>query len=196
MSLNGDLAELPLPDLVEMTAIGGKTGLLILRDEEGATTGELVFRDGRLTGARRGKLVGEKAFYALLALKEGTFDFDPDAELGDESLNLATESLLIEGMRRLDETYGLRRRLPAPSLVRYLSGSTERPLEVRVLGYLGPGARSVGDIVAALLVNGDADEYDTLQALERLAERQVVRIERPQGADPSAGQPPQPELER
>jgi len=83
--------------------------------------------------------------------------------------------------------------------VRYLGGDADDALEARVLGYLGPGARTVGDVVEGILVGGDADEYDALHALRRLAARQVVRVERPQEAgveDPHAGRPPQPELER
>ena len=102
-------------------------------------------------------------------------------------------------MRRLDETYRLRRRLPAPAVVRYIGGEPDDALEARVLGYLGPGARTVGDLVEGILVGGDADEYDALHALRRLASREVVRVERPQPGrrgDLHAGRPPQPELER
>jgi hypothetical protein len=199
MGLKGDLGELPLPDLVEMTSVGGKTGRLVLFDEEDVVAGVLMFRGGRLVGARSGELTAEKAFYALLGLRTGSFDFDPSAELEDDEVDLPTESLLIEGMRRLDETYRLRRRLPAPAVVRYVGGGTEDPLEVRVLGYLGPGARTVGDIIEGILVGGDADEYDALHALHHLDALGVVRVE--QGAegaagDPQAGGPPQPELER
>jgi hypothetical protein len=199
MGLKGDLGELPLPDLVEMTSVGGKTGRLILYDEEDAVAGVLLFRGGRLVGAQSGELTAEKAFYALLGLRTGSFDFDPTADVAEGDVNLPTESLLIEGMRRLDETYRLRRRMPAPALVRYLGGDTDEPLEARVLGYLGPGARTVGDVVEGLLVGGDADEYDALQALRRLAAGGTVGIERPEaGADEDAraGRPPQPELER
>ena len=182
-----------------MTSVGGKTGRLVLFDEEDAVAGVLMFRGGRLVGARSGELTAEKAFYALLGLKTGSFDFDPSAELEEDEVNLPTESLLIEGMRRLDETYRLRRRLPAPAIVRYLGGEAEDPLEARVLGYLGPGARTVGDVVEGILVGGDADEYDALHALRRLAAGEIVRVERPEeagGGDPQAGRPPQPELER
>ena len=199
MGLKGDLGELPLPDLVEMTSVGGKTGRLILYDEEGAVGGVLLFRGGRLVGAQSGELTAEKAFYALLGLKTGSFDFDPTADVDEGDVSLPTESLLIEGMRRLDETYRLRRRMPAPATVRYLGGDTEDPLEARVLGYLGPGARTVGDVVEGLLVGGDADEYDALHALRRLAAVGTVRVERLEADgedDPQAGRPPQPELER
>jgi len=199
VGLIGDLGELPLPDLVEMTSIGGKTGRLVLYDEEEAVAGVLMFRGGRLVGARAGELAGEKAFYALLAVTTGTFDFDPTVELDEDELNLPTESLLIEGMRRLDEVYRMRRRLPAPAVLRYRGGAPEDPLDARVLGYLGPGARRVGDVVDGLLVDGDVDEYDVLKSISRLVALEVVRVELPDesardGAHP--GGPPQPELER
>ena len=199
VGLRGDLAELPLPDLIEMTAMGGKTGRLVLFDEEAAVAGELAFRGGRLAGARCGELTAEKAFYALLALKSGSFDFDPAAELDEDSVNLSTETLLIEGMRRLDEVFRLRRSLPAPARARYLAGEAQDALENRVLGYIGPGVRRVGDIVEGVLVGGDADEYDALHALKRLAGRGVIRVERPSwpsAGDEGLGGPPQPELER
>ncbi len=200
MGLKGSLAELPLTDLVEMTSVGGKTGRLVLCDEEGLVAGELTFRGGRLVGAVCGALAAEKAFYALLALKSGSFDFDPAAVLADESCDLATETLLMEGMRRLDELRELRRALPAPARVRYLSGEGSEPVEARVLAHLGPGARLLGDIVeGVLVVGGGADEYDVLAALRRLAARDVVRVEVPADASkPATGhqESPQPELER
>jgi len=190
MGLKGSLTELQLADLVEMISMGGKSGRLALRDEEGAAAGELAFRDGRLVGAVCGELGAEKAFYALLALKDGAFDFDPAAALDDESCNLPTEPLLMEGMRRLDELRRLRRELPAPARVRLLGGEAEDELEARVLGYHGRRARLLGDIVEGLLEGGDADEYDALKTLQRLAARGVVRVETPRGvAEADHGDP-------
>jgi hypothetical protein len=131
MGLKGSLAELPLADLIEMTSLGGKSGRLTLYDEEGAVRGELAFRDGRLVGAVCGELGAEKAFYALLALKDGAFDFDPAGGLDVESCDLPTASLLMEGMRRLDELHRLRCELPAPARVRLLGGETEDELQAR-----------------------------------------------------------------
>ena len=200
MGLKGRLAEMPLADLVEMTSLGGKSGRLTLFDEEGTVAGVLAFRGGRLVGAVCGELGAEKAFYALLTLKDGAFGFDPTAELGDESCDLPTAALLMEGMRRLDELHRLRCELPAPARLRLLGGEAEDGLEARVLGYLGPGARRLGDVVEGLLVGGDADEYDALKTLQGLAARGVVRVETPQGvveAEPRGPrEAPQPELER
>jgi hypothetical protein len=196
MGLRGDLGELPLPDLVEMTSVGGKTGRLVLYDEENAVAGVLTFRAGRLVGARAGDLTAEKAFYVLLGLTTGSFDFDSTVELEADEIDLPTQSLLIEGMRRLDETYRLRSRLPAPAVARYVGGLSDDPLENRVLGYLGPGARTVGDIVEGMLVGGDADEYDVLEVLARLVDVGMVRLEAANADDQHPGGPPQPELER
>ena len=134
-----------------------------------------------------------------MALPGGTFDFDPEAELDEGICNLRTESLLIEGMRRLDEIQRLRRLLHVPARVRLLGGEAQDAVEARVLGYLGPGARHLGDIVECVLAWGEADEYDALEALQHLTVRGVTRIELPSNGDDDSrrgGRPPQPELER
>lgn len=200
MGLKGDLTELSLPNLVEMTSLGGKTGRILVRDADDATLGYLAFRDGRLVGAQSGELAAEKAFYALLIVKAGSVEFDPAAPADGDTCDLGTESLLIEGMRRLDEIMRLRRSYPTPAQVRLLGGEGEDAVERRVLAYLGPGGRHIGDIVEGLLVGGSIDEYDVLQALQRLARREIVRVEAPlesgeHEAIPRGG-PPQPELER
>ena len=182
MSLKGSLAELPLADLIEMTSLGGKSGRLTLFDEDGAVAGALGFREGRLVGAVCGKLRAEKAFYALLSLEAGTFEFDPAAVLDDQKCDLPTGALLLEGMRRLDELRLLRRELPATARLRLLGGEASDDLEARALGCLGRRARLVGDVVDGLLAGGDADERDALGALQRLAAGGVVRVEAPRPA--------------
>lgn len=201
MGLAGDLGELALSDLIEMTSLGGKTGRLVLRDGQGRLVGELAFREGRLVGASYGQLMAERAFYGLLELHEGGFDFDSETPVDDESCNLPTASLLMEGMRRIDEIQQLRRECPAPAVVALPDAGAVAadPTEARVLGYVGPGARTVGDIVDGLLVGGEFDEYDALKALGRLRRRGIVAIELPEGSGDEAvgaGGPPQPELER
>jgi hypothetical protein len=195
MTLKGDLRELPLSDLIEMTALGGKTGRLLISSPDGTLAGTLDFSSGRLVDAACGELVAEKAFYALLAIEEVAFEFDRDAPGGGGEELLPARTLLMEGMRRLDIVERLRRRLPAPALVRFLGGAAEDDAEASVLACLGPGSRRLGDIVAGVLVGGERDEYDALEALRRLASRDVVRVEVP-GEPTWAGEGPQPELER
>ena len=179
MGLKGTLAELPLADVIEMTSLGGKTGRLTLFDEEGAAAGELAFRGGRLVGAVCGELGAEKAFYALLDLKDGAFDFELATEFDEENCDLPTQSLLMEGMRRLDELRRLRCELPPSARVKLIGGEAQDELEARVLDYSGRKARPLDGIVEELLSGGDADEYDALRTLQRLAARGVVRVKMP-----------------
>jgi hypothetical protein len=196
MGLTGGLDELSFTDLVQMTSVGRKTGRLTLFTGEGAVTGELQFRKGRIVGARCGSLSPEKAFYAMLAQSGGSFGFEKDETLDEaQGASLAVETLLMEGMRRLDETKRLRKRLPAPATVRLVTGTARDPLEARVLGYLGPGARRLGDVVAGLLVGAHADEYDALEAIASLEGRGVIRVEVADECQDPPPPLPQPELE-
>jgi hypothetical protein len=60
--------------------------------------------------------------------------------------------------------------------VALLGGEPHDSIEATVLGFLGPGRRTIGDIVAGALVEGLADEYEVLLALARLRDRDVVRL--------------------
>lgn len=197
MGLSGDLADLPLSDLIEMMSVGGKSGRLVLYDGEEAVAGVLRFRGGRLVGAHSGLLRAERAFYALLSLKSGSFDFDPQAALGEDEVDLSSEFLLLEGMRRLDETSRLRRRLSSHMVAHYVGGEAESCMEERVLVRLLQSPAAIGDLVEVLLTGGDIDEYDVLHALHGLASRRVVRLERGTSPHtrPVGPESPQPELE-
>jgi hypothetical protein len=198
MSLQGSLDELPLSDLIEMTSLGNKSGLLAITDLRGGALGSLGFNAGRLVSATCGALHGERAFYVLLDIREGGFNFDPRADVPAEDFSLSTASLLIEGMRRIDEVRRLRNFMPSDAIVRLAGGAAEGPAEASVLGYLGPGSRSVGDIVAGMLVDGAADEYESLRAMARLEDRGVVGVIRPArvgAGDGSGAGFPQSELE-
>jgi len=178
MSFTGTLNELALCDLVEITSLGGKTGVLDVADGDGAPAGRLTFRDGALVSASCGALSGERAFYSLIGLREGGFVFDPELDPGvADGDDLPTGSLLMEAMRRVDEIGRLRDAVPSYGRVTFLGGGPDDPVEASVLGYLGPGQRSVGDIVAGTLVDGTADEYEVLLALGRLSDRGIVRLD-------------------
>jgi hypothetical protein len=192
MSLKGTLSELALSDLIEVISLGGKSGRLKIAGGGGEPAATLSFRDGRLINANVGALQGERALYAVLGLREGSFFFDTEADPGEETLDLPTSSLLMEGMRRVDEVFRLRDALPATSRAIFIGGEPGDGVEKSILGYLGPGARDVGDIVAGMLLDGVGDEYDALRALSRLVERGVVRVSAPAADGGQPAPPPEP----
>ncbi len=100
-ALSGRLETLPIPDLVQILNICRKTGHLRL-DHEGRQAG-LYFEEGEIRHAWAGPDSGEKAFFEVLEWKRATFAFESGARSGQATLASPTMTLLMEGMRLLDE---------------------------------------------------------------------------------------------
>lgn len=99
--VSGSLAEMGLPDMVQILWHGRKTCALKINAKGQA--GEIDFADGQIVHATWGSLKGEDAFYKMLALREGDFRLDPAYTPSIRSIQASPEGLLLEGMRRLDE---------------------------------------------------------------------------------------------
>jgi DNA-binding response OmpR family regulator len=99
--VSGSLSEMGIPDLVQILFYGRKSGALRLR--RGAESGDVYFAEGMVVDAVWGKLRGEDAFYDLLRLREGDFAFDPAGRAEKTTITASPETLLLEGMRRMDE---------------------------------------------------------------------------------------------
>lgn len=99
--VGGSLAEMGLPDIVQVLWHGRKTGSLKIR--AGTDQGEIHFVDGAIYNALWGTLRGEEAFYAMVTLTNGDFNLDPSFKSPQRVMQASPEALLLEGMRRLDE---------------------------------------------------------------------------------------------
>jgi len=97
----GSLAEMSIPDMVQVLWHGRKT--CALRIQTGKGTGEIHFAEGQVVDARWEQIFGEEAFYRMLALHEGEFRLEPGVEPSGRTIAVSPEALLLEGMRRLDE---------------------------------------------------------------------------------------------
>jgi len=100
--VSGRLRELGLPDMVQVLFHGRKSGSLKIRAPEGS--GEIHFADGNVVNALWEELRGEEAFYAMLKLKDGEFGLDPSFRTQSRIIDSSSEALLLEGMRRMDES--------------------------------------------------------------------------------------------
>jgi response regulator RpfG family c-di-GMP phosphodiesterase len=98
---SGSLAEMSLPDLVQILAHGRKSGQLKLT--MGQHRGEIYFVDGEIYNAMFDKLRGEEAFFQMLKFREGNFVLNPSYRAESRLINMTAEMLLLEGMRRFDE---------------------------------------------------------------------------------------------
>ena len=69
------LRELPLPDIIQLVAVSGKTGVFTLTN--GDEAGKIFLRKGQIVHASAGTLSGEQAVYELARWLQGDFVFTP-----------------------------------------------------------------------------------------------------------------------
>jgi len=116
MAFQGSLKELPLPDIIQLVSVSGKTGVFSLR-RNGDSTGEIYLRGGQIVHAHVGDLQGEEAMYELAIWPEGDFVFTPGTETDVTTIQKSNTNLLMEAARRIDEWQILSKRIPSTRLV-------------------------------------------------------------------------------
>jgi hypothetical protein len=118
--------------------------------------------------------VGE-VFHAILLAREGIFFLldDEHAERTGAALAVNTQSLLMDGIRRIDEMSLFRARIPGPN-VTLRRREPRRPVPLNATEQLllsqVDGRRTVGELAAAAHLN----EFDATKTLYHLAEAGYV----------------------
>ena len=116
MAFQGSLRELPLPDIIQLVSVSGKTGRFSLR-RDGHPGGEIYLRGGQIVHARAGDLTGEEAVYELAIWPEGDFTFHAGEETDESTIQKSNTNLLMEAARRIDEWQVLSKKIPSTRLV-------------------------------------------------------------------------------
>lgn len=119
MAIKGSLKEASLPDVLQLLAMGKKTGCLGLALHE--SCGSIYFDSGRICHAEIANrlLDTENAVYALFSWTSGTFNFEPGVlpKVGTTLASVDPQSLLLEGARRVDEWTLIEKKIPSFDLV-------------------------------------------------------------------------------
>jgi hypothetical protein len=110
MSFQGSIQELPVPDIIQLVSVSGKTGMFTL--VRGVERGYIYLKNGQMIHAKLGELTGEEAIYALAIWSSGDFQFTPAEEPDTVSIEKSNTSMLMEAARRLDEWKVLSRKIP------------------------------------------------------------------------------------
>jgi CheY-like chemotaxis protein len=158
---SGSLSDMGVVDLVQTFEIGRKTGVIKIKGER---TGTIYFKEGRVIDAELGRLRGENAFYRMLNTFEGQFEVSFTPVDRPERIEVSTQGLLMEGMRRLDEWGRMLEQLPPLETVFELDYAllaerlAEIPDEVNGLLRLFDGRRSLARVV-------DDSDFEDLAAL-------------------------------
>ncbi len=113
-------------------------------------------------------------FHALLLAKSGTFTLlDTEPERNAAPLSVSTQSLLMDGIRRIDELTLFQARIPGPSAVLRRRRPTRpvplRPTETALLA-LVDGRQTVAQVATAAHLN----EFDATKLLFHLCEAGFV----------------------
>jgi tetratricopeptide (TPR) repeat protein len=181
VAIRGSLTEASLPDVLQLLAMGRKTGCLGLTYAN--NFGYIYFTDGAISHAsivNRG-LSTEEAVYLLFTWTQGTFNFEPGAT-PDEEVQMHCidpQSLLLEGARRVDEWALIAKKIPTFDIVyamdRHRMMAIERELteEEEQLVPLIDGQRDV----SALIAESRLGEFVTAKTLYGLLTTgYVIRI--------------------
>jgi uncharacterized protein DUF4388 len=205
MPIEGPLRELGIHDVFQLLDLSRKTGMLRvtsqLRDDEGV----VYFDGGRVVHAsirskpstveagvqtsreieRRARQQIEATVFELMSWREGFFSFEERALADiprDTQVKVSTESLLMEGARRIDEWSRIADKVPSLAVIPVLAPVSEEhetqldllPHEWEVLTMID-GQRDLRAISAAL---GRAD-FEVAKVAYGLVTTGVVEIIRP-----------------
>ena len=100
--LRGSLSQMNVIDLVQSLEMGRKSCLLTMTNE--GEKCELYFTEGQIVHAAYGALTGDEAVFKVLRWTGGNFQVDFSGKTKVQTTHLNTQGLLMEGLRRLDES--------------------------------------------------------------------------------------------
>jgi CheY-like chemotaxis protein len=100
--VRGNLSQMNVIDLVQSLEMGRKSCLLTL--SRGDDKCEMYVSEGQVTHAVYGPLTGDPAVFKVLSWTGGNFQIDFEGKTTQQTTQLNTQGLLMEGLRLLDES--------------------------------------------------------------------------------------------
>ena len=180
-SMSGTIAEVPLPDLIQLFSTSKKTGTLVVARNK--TVGKIHLDQGKLIYASLSDAPGlppMKVITRVLSWDDGTFELlGPEPHNFPEMLNLPTEHILMEGLRQLDELRHKQSKLPpvdahlgvAKPLASRLAELAPAELDVFQLALGGPVT------VQELLDHAQGNDVDVAAVIDKLIKRKYLAVE-------------------
>jgi len=115
MAIRGSLSEASLPDVLQLLAMGSKTGTLTLVVP--GSGGTICFKHGRICHASvNDRAVGiEDSVFFMFQWNDGSFSFEPQLRHPADAtlVSLDPQELLLEGARRIDEWSLIEKKIPS-----------------------------------------------------------------------------------
>jgi hypothetical protein len=179
MAFQGSLAELHLPDIIQLISVSGKTGVFNLVD--GALKGQIYLNEGKIVHAQLEDTSGEEAVYALAIWSQGEFKFEPGIATDQKTISKSNTNLLMEAARRLDEWRVLSKKIPSTDMVPefVILENREGQINLNTMEWLIlskiDGHRSIKSIAAG----GGLAPFDVSKILYGLIAAGLIRLKEP-----------------
>lgn len=108
--ISGNLSQIFIPDLWQMLSMNRKSGILQVEGVE--VSGSIYIERGEIVSAATQNIVGEKALFRMIPLREGKFRFLPGKVGVRRSIFTPSQHAILEGLRHHDEIRRLGSELP------------------------------------------------------------------------------------
>jgi hypothetical protein len=179
-TMSGSIAEIPLPDLMQLFSASKKSGVLVIRNDP--DVGKIYIDNGKVVFAvvnDHYDVAPLKSLFRILTWTNGQFDMDPpEAREFLEKIEMSTEGILMDAMRQIDEIRRLGADMPslqssvllAMPMIPPLRDLTPEELDVLQLAY------NYGH-VETVLNKSLASDLDTSQILVKLIKSGYLRVE-------------------
>jgi hypothetical protein len=148
--LAGQLIDFLLPDIVQLVALGKKTGELRLRTAAEQKNGSLYFEQGKIIHAVSGEKNGEAALLEIAGWHNASFSFLADQLSDKRTMEKPAVQALLEALHKHDELAQLRQKMPADDTRLFISSEIESiptitPEQWRLLSLVN-GRRTIATI--------------------------------------------------
>jgi hypothetical protein len=190
MAFQGSLAELHLPDIIQLVSVSGKTGVFHLMD--GHLKGQIYLHEGRIVHATLDDVSGEEAVYALAIWNKGDFRFEPAAPSEIKTISKSNTNLLMEAARRLDEWRVLSKKIPTVEMIPefVVQENREGQINLNTSEWLILSKIDAHRSVKAIAQASGLSVFDASKILYGLIATGLIRLrERPAAPAPAAAPP-------
>lgn len=173
----GSLSQMSIVDLLQVFSMNKKDGVLAVRREKEGLEGMVFLRGGEIINATIGSAKGEKAFYRILGWETGKFEFIPKCFNSEVCIEKSTDSLLMEGMRQLDEWKRMAEEFHVMDSLIYLKvapaklSSKLRPATKEVLALL-----EFYNKVADVVENSTYPDFEVMRTIHTLHSKGILEL--------------------
>lgn len=183
--ISGGLDNTRCPEIIKILSLGKRSGKLLFNN--GAVTGNIFFRDGRIIHAQCGTLQGTKAIYELAVWTSGDYRFIVDETPDVVTIDISMDDILAEAANRLRQMDRITSLIPSSSVIYSLEPDIKekdinlKSIQWRVLININ-GKRSIADIAQhiGLGVSDAMKVFYTLVKLGLLRDADLSEADTPQ----------------